>query len=325
MQSLEAGESFRVASVQAAPEYLDIDATVEKVVALVGEAASHGARLIGFPESFVPGFPLWVFKTAPLGPASRLFHRLYKNAVVANSNHVAAIGEAARSGNIYVSVSVTERDGGSLYLSQLWFDPSGRLIGKHRKLKPTAAERYIWGEGDPSTLAIYETPLGRLGGLQCWENLIPAIVNTMANLNEQIHVAAWPYAAFNDGGLYEPIKASRRARLEGKNPDDEGGLSPREIITRNYALATQSFVVMPTTVMTQGTIDVLVEEVPSLAADIKLGGGASRIIAPDGVSIGNHIPDTLEGIVYGDIALDELIYAKYLCDPGGHYRIKGLS
>jgi cyanide dihydratase len=325
MQSPTPEGSFRVAAVQAAPEYLNLDATVQKVVALIGEAANNGAKLIGFPESFIPGFPLWVFKSGPLGPASHLFHKLYKNAIVANSDHVSAIGEAARLGNIYVSVSVTERDGGSLYLSQLWFDPSGRLIGKHRKLKPTAAERYIWGEGDPSTLAVHDSPIGRLGGLQCWENLIPVIVGAMPNLNEQIHVSAWPYAAFNDGGLYEPIKVARHNRL-GKNvPADSGGLSAGEIITRNYALATQTFVVMATTVMTQNTIDVLAEELPNMATELRLGGGASKIIAPDGVSIGNHIADAAEGNVYADVGLDELIFAKYMCDPGGHYRIKGLS
>lgn len=142
----------------------------------------------------------------------------------------------------------------------------------------------------------------------------------MANLNEQIHVAAWPYAAFNDGGLYEPIKASRRKRMGENVPVDDSTMSPREIITRNYALATQTFVVMPTTVMTQQTIDVLASEVPSLGEEIKLGGGASRIIAPDGVSVGNRIPETEEGIVYADIAHDDLIFAKYVCDPGGHYK-----
>jgi predicted amidohydrolase len=96
MQSPTPEGSFRVAAVQAAPEYLNLDATVQKVVALIGEAANNGAKLIGFPESFIPGFPLWVFKSGPLGPASHLFHKLYKNAIVANSDHVSAIGEAAR-------------------------------------------------------------------------------------------------------------------------------------------------------------------------------------------------------------------------------------
>lgn len=104
MDDPAASESIRVAAVQAAL-YLDLDATVDKVVALISEAARSGAKLVGFPESFIPGFPLWVFKSGPLGPGSQLFHRLYKNAINVDSDHVAVIGEAARIAGIYVSAS----------------------------------------------------------------------------------------------------------------------------------------------------------------------------------------------------------------------------
>ena len=180
----------KVAAVQAAPEYLDRDATVEKACSLIDKAGSEGAKLVAFPEAFIPGYPWWIWFDEPAAGIP-FFIKLYKNAVTVPGPAVQSLSEAAKRNGVYVCISVTEKDGASLYLTQLWFNPNGDLIGKHRKLKPSGAERYIWGEGDASMMPVFDTEIGRLGGLECWEHMVPANMMAMMKKNEQIHVQAW--------------------------------------------------------------------------------------------------------------------------------------
>ncbi|QUS41926.1 carbon-nitrogen hydrolase family protein [Tardiphaga alba] len=309
---------FKAAAVQAGPVFLDLDASIEKACGFIREAGANGARLIGFPESYVPGFPAWIFKEGPMGHSATLFGRLYQNAVEIPSKAVARLSKAARDAQIYVCISVTERERGSLYLAQLWFDPNGDLIAKHRKLKPTGPERYIWGEGDGSMLPVIPSPIGNLGGLLCWEHLVPLTSAAMSFKNEQVHVASWPVAAFVRGGPFEAMLDIREKYIGPINPADNP-LNPLEVISRNYAMATQTFVLMCTHVMLQDAVDAMAPGSPPNTYQV--GGGSSRIIAPDGSSIGENIPVGQEGLVYGNIPLEMVIYAKYMCDPGGHYAV----
>lgn len=308
---------FRAAAVQAAPVFLDLPGTIDKTCALIREAAQNGARLIGFPESFIPGFPAWIFKTGPMGPGAELYARLYKNAIEMSGREISVLSRAAREAKIYACISATERDGGSLYLCQLWFDPEGNLIGKHRKLRPTGPERYIWGDGDGSMMPVMKTPLGNLGGLLCWEHLVPLTSAAMSVMNEQIHVASWPLPAFVKGGPFEAMRDFRTR--SGVMAPFEMDLPPSEIISRHYAMATQTFVLMSTGVMTQDAIDAMSTCVD--VGEMKLGGGGARIIAPDGTVISKNLPSDQEGLVYADIAPEMIVYAKYMCDPGGHYAV----
>ena len=148
----------KVAAVQAAPEYLDRDATVEKACSLIDKAGSEGAKLVAFPEAFIPGYPWWIWFDEPAAGIP-FFIKLYKNAVTVPGPAVQSLSEAAKRNGVYVCISVTEKDGASLYLTQLWFNPNGDLIGKHRKLKPSGAERYIWGEGDASMMPVFDPDL----------------------------------------------------------------------------------------------------------------------------------------------------------------------
>ncbi|KIZ46159.1 MULTISPECIES: carbon-nitrogen hydrolase family protein [Rhodopseudomonas] len=309
---------FKAAAVQAGPVFLDLDATVEKACGLIREAGANGARLIGFPESFIPGFPFWIFKTGPMGFGAKLYGQLYENAVEIPSKAVARLSSAARDAQIYACVSVTERERGSLYLSQLWFDPAGDLVAKHRKLKPTGPERYIWGEGDGSMMPVIASPIGNLGGLLCWEHLVPLASAAMSFKNEQVHVASWPVGAFTRGGPFEAMWDVRE-KVNGPTNLEDNPINPLEIISRNYAMATQTFVLMCSQVMLQDAVDALAEF--SEPGTYRVGGGGSRIIAPDGTSIGKNLPFGQEGIVYADIPLEMVIYAKYMCDPGGHYAV----
>ena len=169
-------DPVKVAAVQAAPVFLDRDATVDKVIELAEKAAGDGAGLVVFPETFVPGYPDWVWRTRPWDHHSAaLYARLLEQAVVVPSPATDALGQAAGRLGIWLSVGVDERDehGSTIYNAQLYFGPDGRLAGRHRKLVPTGGERLVWGMGDGSTLTVLETPFGRLGGLTCWENYMP--------------------------------------------------------------------------------------------------------------------------------------------------------
>lgn len=135
---------FRAAAVQAAPVYLNLEATVEKSCELIDEAASNGAKLVAFPEAFLPGYPWFAFIGHP-EYTRKFYHELYKNAVEIPSLAIQKISEAAKRNETYVCISCSEKDGGSLYLAQLWFNPNGDLIGKHRKMRASVAERLIWG------------------------------------------------------------------------------------------------------------------------------------------------------------------------------------
>src|SRR5438093_9515749 len=152
------------AAVQAAPVFLDRDATVEKTCGLVEKAAADGAGLIVFPEAFVPAYPDWVWRTTPWDDAA-WFSRLLDQAVVVPSAATERLGQAARRAGAYLAVGVDERDphGSTLYNTLLYFGPDGSLLARHRKLMPTGGERLAWGFGDGSELGVLETPFGRLG------------------------------------------------------------------------------------------------------------------------------------------------------------------
>ena len=187
---------FKIAAVQATPVFLNRKATLEKAEALIREAAEGGARLIVFPESFIPAYPEWVW-VVPSGRdriLSRLYGEMLENAVEIPGEAAVRLGRAAKEAGAYVVMGVTERDteasGASLYNTLAYFGPAGEFLGKHRKLVPTGGERIVWAQGDGSTLAVYDTPLGRLGGLICWENYMPLARYAMYAWGTQLYVAA---------------------------------------------------------------------------------------------------------------------------------------
>jgi nitrilase len=171
----------KVAAVQAAPVYLDRDATIAKVGDLVSQAARQGARLVVLPEAFVPTYPDWVWRITPgaqNGLADELFALLLDQSVAVPSPATDALGLIAKRNQVHVAIGVNERDASlrsaTIYNTLLWFGTDGSLLGKHRKLMPTGPERTVWGTGDGSTLlGVHETPFGRIGGLLCWENYMP--------------------------------------------------------------------------------------------------------------------------------------------------------
>jgi nitrilase len=185
--------TVRVAVVQAAPVAFDRESTLQRVRALTSEAAGEGARLIVFPEAFVSGYPRGLDFGARVGsrtPEGReLFRRYWESAVVVPGPATEELGSSAREAGAYLVMGVVERDGGTLYCTVLFFDPGGSLMGKHRKLMPTAAERLVWGQGDGSTMPVFDTPLGKLGAVICWENYMPMLRMHMYARGIQLYCA----------------------------------------------------------------------------------------------------------------------------------------
>jgi nitrilase len=189
-------QPFIVAAVQAAPVFLDLDATIDKACGLIAEAGRGGAKLVVFPEAFVPGYPDWVWSV----PASRrpllneLYGELVANSIAIPGPAIDRLCDAACAAGSQVVIGVNERNveasGSSLYNTLVFIDGDGRLMGKHRKLIPTGGERLMWAQGDGSTLQVYDTPLGRLGGLICWENYMPLARYAMYAWGVQILIAA---------------------------------------------------------------------------------------------------------------------------------------
>lgn len=290
---------FKVAGVHAAPLFLDCEATAEKACALIAEAGAQGARLIVFPEAFLPGYPYWIWTHTPRDGAP-LFCELFENAVEVPGSITERIGEAARKAGIYVVMGMTERAGGSLYNTLLYFDDQGQILGRHRKLQPTMAERIVWGRGDGSDLEVFDTAIGKIGGLICWEHTMDLARYALATEGEQIHIAAWPgiSAVTND-------------------PNAEIFNSVAEAACKHHAVAAQTFVISVFTPVDQLVIDKLgLADRPDM---ITTGGGWTSIIGPNGQFIIGPHTGPEEKLLYAEIDFTDIIRAKYACDSIGHY------
>jgi nitrilase len=290
---------FKAAAVQAAPVWQDRDGSTEKACTLIAEAGRQGAKLIAFPEVWLPGYPSWIMLGTPLW-GNDFFAELYANGVEIPSPTTATLCEAARQAGAYVVMGMNERAGSTLYCTQLVIDDHGNILGRHRKLKPTHAERTVWGQGDGSDLQVFDTALGRLGALNCWEHLQPLIRQAMYSIGEQVHVASWP--SFS---LYRKYSYALGA---------EACMGA----SRQYALEGGCFVLAPVAITSQEILDRLADT-PERADLIEFGGGGTRIFGPDGSTIAGPAPWDEETILYADIDLYDIARAKNFADPVGHY------
>jgi nitrilase len=186
----------KIAIIQHPPQVLDRDATLDKAVRLIAEAAAQGAHLIVFPEAFVPGYPAWVWRLRPGGDwdqSEQIHQRLLENAVDLSRDGLSVIRAAAREANVTLVIGINERDGSfgrtTLYNSVVTIGPDGRILNRHRKLMPTNPERMVWGFGDASGLQAIDTPVGRIGALLCWENYMPLARFALYAQGIDIHIA----------------------------------------------------------------------------------------------------------------------------------------
>jgi aliphatic nitrilase len=226
--------------------------------------------------------------------------RYFDNALAYDSPEAERLRDAARRNKMVVVMGLAERAGGSLYIAQWLIGATGETIAQRRKLKPTHAERTVFGEGDGSHLAVHDLDIGRLGALCCWEHLQPLSKYAMYAQNEQIHVAAWP--SFS---LYDPFAHALGAEVNNA-------------ASQIYAVEGSCFVVAPCAVVSQQMIDLMCDT-PDKHQLIHVGGGFAVIYGPDGGRIGDKLAPDQEGIIYADIDLGMISVAKAAADPAGHY------
>lgn len=291
---------YRVAAVQAAPVFLDLGASIDKAVGLIEEAARNEARLIAFPETWLPGYPWFIWLDSPAW-GMRFIQRYHDNSLVYGSPEAERIAAAAKAHRIMVVMGHSEKSGGSLYMAQWIIDADGATVARRRKLKPTHVERTVFGEGDGSDLSVYDTPLGRVGALCCWEHLQPLSKYAMYAQNEQVHVASWPSFSLYRGGAY------------ALGPEVNNAAS------RIYAVEGQCFVIAPCATVSKEMVEMLCGDDPMKRQLLLEGGGFAAIYAPDGQLMHAPLDETVEGLVYADIDLGMISLAKAAADPAGHY------
>jgi nitrilase len=284
--------SVRVAAVQLSPDLESADGTVSKVLAAMSDASGKGAKLVVFPETFVPWYPYFSFVNPPVATGAEHI-RLYENAVVVPGAVTEAVAAMARRYAIVVVLGVNERDHGTLYNTQLIFDADGRLVLKRRKITPTFHERMIWGQGDGSGLKVVDTAVGRVGALACWEHYNPLARYALMAQHEEIHVAQFP------GSMVGPIFAEQM-----------------EATIRHHALEGGCFVVNATGWLTE-------EQVAKISPEEKFrkalrGGCMTAIVSPEG----SHLVPPLtqgEGLLIADLDMALIIKRKRMMDSVGHY------
>jgi predicted amidohydrolase len=286
----------RVAAVQAAPVFLDLDATLGRLEEWVHRAAAQGATLIAFPETWLPGYPAWI-DSAPEAAiwghagAKAVFQRLWDNAVVVPSPATERLAAAARGAGATLVVGAHERSGRTLYNTLLVFGPDGALRVHHRKLVPTYTERMIWGHGDGLGLTVADVGRCKVGGLVCWEHWMPLSRQRLHDLGEEVHVALWP-------GVQEM----------------------HQVASRHYAFEGRCFVVAVGSILRVGDMP---PELPvpdkyvTSAKGLMLAGG-SAIIAPNGRYLAGPVYDE-ETLVVADCDLGEIARESMTLDVSGHY------
>ncbi len=283
----------RAAVVQAAPVAFDVERTLEKAQRLLDEAASGGARLVVFPEAFVTCYPRGVTFGATIGwrtPEGReLFRRYWESSIDVPGPVTDRLGEMAREHSVYLVIGVVERAGGTLYCTVLFFDPAGELMGKHRKVMPTAAERLVWGYGDGSTLPVFETEIGRLGAVICWENYMPLLRMAMYQKGIQLYCA--PTADARDTW----IASMRHIACEG----------------RCFVLSANQFARR-----CDYPDDYPIERVQDPQTVLCRGG--SLIVSPLGDVLAGPAFEG-EAVLVADLDLGEIVRGKYDFDVVGHY------
>jgi nitrilase len=295
---VSASRTVRVGAAHAAPLLLDVDATIDKACELIARAGREGVELLVFPEVFVPGFPYFINLYAP-DAQFELLARYAEASIAVPGPEVARVQQAARAAGVHVVLGVSERDGGSSFNTQVFIDGEGRYLGKHRKLQPTHAERFVWMQGDGSTLQTFDTAVGRVGGLICWEHTMNLARHALALKGEQIHASSWPglEAAKNLSGLFD---------------------MQVEALSRAQALSNQCFIVVAGSPVTRQMLDVM-EAAAGPQPHLGTGGGYSAVIAPLGTHVVEPLSGPDEGLLVAGIDLAEIDALKLLVDAGGHF------
>jgi aliphatic nitrilase len=283
---------FRVAAVQLSPVLFNRDATTEKVIKAIEKCGREGIRLAVFPETFIPNYPYFAWLNPP-AIITDFHRRLYEQAVDVPGPVTDAVGRAAQKSGTVVVLGVNEKDGGSLYNTQLIFNFDGSMLGKRRKIMPTFHERMIWGRGDGSGLRVFEMEIGRLGALICWEHFMPLARYALIAQGEEIHCSHFPGSMAGDS-MSKQIDAA----------------------IRHHAMESGAFVVNATGWLTDKQ---RAEIAPDESLSKYLGGGiCTAIVAPYGLYLAGPLAEG-EDMAIAEIDLKSIDRQKNVLDTVGHY------
>jgi len=287
------GKIVKAAAVQISPVLYSKTGTVERVVNKIIDLGKKGVQFATFPETVIPYYPYFSFVLPPY-MMGKEHQRLLEQSVEVPSAETQAIAQAAKEANVVVSIGINERDGGTIYNSQLLFDADGTLIQHRRKLTPTYHERIIWGQGDASTLRAVDSSIGRIGQLACWEHYLPLARYALIADGEQIHSAMYP------GSVFGPLFTSQT-----------------ETNIRQHALVSACFVVCATAWLDADQQEQLMKDTGSPIGPIS-GGCFTAIAGPDGQLIGEPLKSG-EGEVIADLDFTAIDARKRQMDAKGHY------
>lgn len=289
-------QQVRVAVVQAAPVIMNLPETLEKLRSLTSDAAQKGAKLVLFPEAFISAYPRGLTFGSKIGSRSEKgredWYRYWESSIQVPSPETERLGQIASDYGVYLVVGITEKESltGTLYCTVLHFGPDGSLLGKHRKLKPTGIERLVWGEGDGSTLPVFEMPYGKLGSLICWENYMPLARMAMYSKGVELYLA--------------PTADSREAW---------------QATIRHIALEGRCFVLSCNQYVTKEMYPTDLACYDELASEPEIMcSGGSAIVGP----LGNYVVEPVYGredILLADLDMSHIVKSRLDFDVIGHY------
>jgi nitrilase len=290
----------KLAAAHVAPVFMNAMASAEKAASWIEEAGAQDVDLVVFPEVFLPGFPYWINCYAPL-IQSDMNTRYQEESVTVDGPEVALLVETARSAGVSVVMGASERrvEGRTCHNSAIFITPKQGVVGVHRKLQPTYAERYIWGQGDGSTLIAPEMPVGRVSALCCWEHTMNLARQSMIDLQAQVHAALWP-------------SLSTLAGFEG--------LADLQIeaMMRNHAFTGGCFLVAAASPVAPDVLAFLEAELGPQEF-LSTGGGWSAIIHPFAPNVAGPHTGAEETLLVAEVNLEEIHGAKQWLDGTGHY------
>ncbi len=281
-------QSFRLAAVQAAPVYFEPQKSTEKACALIAEAGAGGATVAAFSEAWLPGYPYFVWLDLPESLLLQVRADYLASAVTIPGPETDQLCAAAETAGVDVVIGVAERDSqthGTVYATILFISREGEIMGRHRKLKPTDEERTAWGQGDGSSLTVYQRPYGRISGLNCWEHQMMLPGYTLITEGTQIHVATWPGSSYIN--------------------------SRHLLLSRAFASQAAAYVIDVGALLTADDLPEAYRDHPRPME------GQSHIIDPKGEIIAG--PEEGEMILYADGSTQNTLEQKTYCDPAGHY------
>lgn len=299
-------DRVKVAAAQVSPVFMDKEATINKACKVIEEVGKAGARLVVFSETFIPGYPYWR-GLQPISKWSELMVEYQKNALKIPSSDTDILCEAARDVDVIAVIPCTEasdRKGSeTLYNSILFVGSDGEILGRHRKIMPTHGERIIWGMGDIKDIQVFDTEIGTIGGIVCYEHHMTLLKAAMAILGEEIHCAVWP-----GWWVMERHPGDKKRFIEG---EDNPHLCDIEYAIKEYAFETQSFVISVSQYISE-------EQMPDYCSDFNMAAGGSFIVNPAGVYLHEPVFDR-EEILYAELNADDRRHTKAYFDAVGHY------